>query len=240
MDRPTEQILKKAREVGNAVERELLIERYRPFILRTVSHVCKRQIGWNHDESSVGLIAFNEAIDRYNEDLGKSFDNFAFMLIRNRLVDEFRRQGKILRSESVVYDDVQNEFEQTALEIASSMEAYEREQSAFELAQELMLYDETLKLYGVSLEELEALSPKHRDTRKQFIQIAKHFSGHADWVEILHRTKRLPLKEMLDFFKVSRKTLERNRKYLIALVLIYASDEFGRIRSTVSFADVGE
>lgn len=240
MDTPIEHILKIVQEEGNAAERERLIEHYRPFILRTVSHVCKRQIGWEHDESSVGLIAFNEAIDRYNDTMGKSFDNFAFMLIRNRLVDEFRRQGKILRAESVVYDDVQDEFDQTAMEIASSMEAYEREQSAFELAQELILYDETLQEYGVTLEELEDLSPKHRDTRKQFIQIAKQFSGHSDWIDILHKTKRLPMKEMLDLFRVSRKTLERNRKYLIALVLIYSNDEFGRIRSTVSFADVGE
>lgn len=240
MDRPIDQVLKKIQQKGNVAERDMLIEHYRPFILRTVSHVCKRQIGWDHDESSIGLIAFNEAIDRYNETMGKSFDNFAFMLIRNRLVDEFRRQGRILRAESVVYDDIRDEFEQTATEVASSMEAYEREQTALELAQELLLYDETLQEYGVSLEELESNSPKHRDTRKQFIQMAKHFSGHRNWIDILHKTKRLPMKEMLDLFKVSRKTLERNRKYLIALVLIYSNDEFGRIRSTVSFADVGE
>ncbi|MNJ48378.1 RNA polymerase sigma factor SigI [compost metagenome] len=240
MDRPIDQVLKKIQQKGNVAERDMLIEHYRPFILRTVSHVCKRQIGWDHDESSIGLIAFNEAIDRYNQTMGKSFDNFAFMLIRNRLVDEFRRQGRILRAESVVYDDIRDEFEQTATEVASSMEAYEREQTALELAQELLLYDETLQEYGVSLEELESISPKHRDTRKQFIQMAKHFSGHRNWIDILHKTKRLPMKEMLDLFKVSRKTLERNRKYLIALVLIYSNDEFGRIRSTVSFADVGE
>ncbi|WP_110932606.1 RNA polymerase sigma-I factor [Paenibacillus bouchesdurhonensis] len=240
MDRPIDQVLKEIQQKGNVAERDMLIEHYRPFILRTVSHVCKRQIGWDHDESSIGLIAFNEAIDRYNETMGKSFDNFAFMLIRNRLVDEFRRQGRILRAESVVYDDIRDEFEQTATEVASSMEAYEREQTALELAQELLLYDETLQEYGVSLEELESISPKHRDTRKQFIQMAKHFSGHRNWIDILHKTKRLPMKEMLDLFKVSRKTLERNRKYLIALVLIYSNDEFGRIRSTVSFADVGE
>lgn len=240
MDRPIDQVLREVQQKGNVAERNMLIERYRPFILRTVSHVCKRQIDWNHDESSVGLIAFNEAIDRYDETMGKSFDNFAFMLIHNRLVDEFRRQGKIMRAESVVYDDIRDEFEQTMMEVASSIEAYEREQTSSELAQELLLYDETLQEYGVSLEELEECCPKHRDTRKKFIQMAKHFHAHSDWIEILHRTKRLPMKEMLDFFKVSRKTLERNRKYLIALVLIYANDEFGRIRSSVSFADVGE
>ncbi len=238
LDRPLEEVLRKAQS-GNPADRERLIEQYRPFIIRTVSHICKRQIGWNHDEASIGLIAFNHAIDRYDETHGKTFDNFAFMIIRSRLVDEFRRQGKILKIESMVLDD-NDEFNQASSEIASSLVAYEREQSATELVQELLMYDEMLQEYGVSLEELEECSPKHRDARKQLIHIAKRFSEETEWMIVLQRTKRLPIKEMLRNFAVSHKTLERNRKYLIALVLIYTCDEFVRIRSTVSFTDLGE
>lgn len=231
--------LKKAQK-GNKAERDWLIEQYRPFIIRSVSHICKRQIEWHHDEASIGMIAFNEAIDRYSEDHGKSFENFAYMIIRNRLVDEFRKQGKIAKVEIAVFDDHYDEFDQTSSEIASSLEAFEREQTAADLAQELMLYDEVLQEYGVSLEELEDCSPKHRDTRKQLIQMAKQFSDRQEWVDTLRRTKRLPIKEMVRFYTVSQKTLERNRKYLIALVLIYTGDEFTKIRNTVSFAEVGE
>lgn len=183
--------LKKAQE-GNKAERDWLIEQYRPFIIRSVSHICKRQIEWNHDEASIGLIAFNEAIDRYSENHGKSFENFAYMIVRNRLVDEFRKQGKISKVEIAVFDDHYDEFDQTSSEIASSLEAFEREQTAADLAQELMLYDEVLQEYGVSLEELEDCSPKHRDTRKQLIQMAKQFSDRQEWVKSLKRTKRLP------------------------------------------------
>lgn len=237
LDRPINQVLHQA-QAGNTEERNWLIDQYRPFIIRAVSHVCKRQISWNHDEASIGLIALNEAIDRYDKSCGKTFDNFAYMVIHNRLVDEFRKQGKMLRTESTVLDDDHDEFEQSTFEVASSLEQYDREQNASALAEELLLYDETLQQYGISLEELEDCSPKHRDTRKQLIEMAKRFSEYPDWLNSLKISKRLPAKEMLTVFKVSQKTLERNRKYLIALVLIYSSSEFKRIKNTVSFADL--
>ncbi|MHA0855325.1 RNA polymerase sigma-I factor [Paenibacillus sp. CMAA1364] len=239
LDRPIEDILKNAQQ-GMIVDRELLIKMYHPYIIRVVTHICKRPIDWNQDESSIGLIAFNDAIDRFDETHSKTFDNFAYMIIRNRLVDEFRRQGKMFTSELLIFNDVQEEFEQTVIEIASSMEAFDREQAATALMDELIIYDQVLQDYGITLEELEDCSPKHRDTRIQFIQMAKYFIAQSDWIISLEKTKRLPIKEMLRHFKVSRKTIERNRKYLIALVLIYTNDEFGRIRNTVSFVDVGE
>ena len=239
LDRSIEEVVKRAKE-GNMIDRNQLIEQYRPFIIKSVSHICKRPISWNHDEASIGLIAFNKAIDRYDAAHGKTFENFAFMIIRNQLIDEFRKQGRILENEMMVLDDLYDEFDQTTSEIAISLEAYEREQTAAGLAQELVRYDLMLQEYGVFLEELEECSPKHKDTRKQFIQMAKHFGEQPEWLHILLRTKRLPIKEMLQFFKVSRKTLERNRKYLIALVLIYTCNEFEGIRKTVSFEEVGE
>lgn len=237
--RSFESAIKKAQD-GNRSERDWIIEQYRPFILRTVSRICKRPIRWEHDEASIGMIALNEAIDRYDGGMGKSFNNFAYLMIHNRLVDEFRRQGKISKSESVILNDNGDLFDQTSSEIASSLEIYNREQSATELAMELLAYDEALQEFGVTLEELEDFSPKHRDTRKQMIQIAKRFSEEPDWIDILKKTKRLPIKKMLEIFKVGHKTLERNRKYIIALVLIYACPEFERIRSIVSFANIEE
>ncbi|MBW4838588.1 MAG: RNA polymerase sigma-I factor [Paenibacillaceae bacterium] len=236
LDRPIDEILHQA-QAGNKVDRELLIDYYRPFILRTVTHICKRQVSWNQDEASIGIIAFNEAIDRYLLASEKSFDNFAYMVIHHRLIDEFRRQGKYMQLESAIWDRRHAELDPSPLEVASSLEIFEREQAAEALAEELQLYDVTLQQYGIDLEELEDGSPKHRDTRTQLIRIARIFSEHPQWLNTLRTTKRLPAKEMLTVFKVSSKTLERNRKYLIALILIYASEEFKRIKTTVSFAE---
>ncbi|KIL35662.1 RNA polymerase subunit sigma-28 [Cohnella kolymensis] len=224
---------------GSAEERGKLIETYRPFVLRVVSHICKCKIGWSDDEASVGLIAFNEAIDRYDTSHGKTFDNFAFMIIRNRLIDEFRRNGKQLKTESIIWSD-DDDLELSSAAFSSSMEAYEREQAAMELAQELSRYDEMLQEYGVRLEELEECSPSHLDARIHMIQLAKKLNEYPELRAHLLRTKQLPIKAMLNLATVSKKTLERNRKYLIALILIFTYEDFGRIRSTVSFSGMGE
>ncbi|WP_028986311.1 RNA polymerase sigma-I factor [Thermicanus aegyptius] len=238
MDRSIEKIVLDIQK-GNSQNREWLIGQYRPFILRSVRRICKRKVEWNDDEASIGLIAFNEAIDRYDSSRGKTFDHFAFMMIRRRLIDEFRKQGKISKSESLVLDN-NDEFELTAGEIAGSLEIYAQQESAAALAQELTLYDERLQEYGIRLEELEECSPSHQDTRKQLIRIAKRFCDYPEMKLYLERTKHLPLKEMMRYAGVSKKTLERHRKYLIALILIFSCDEFVRIRNTISFSEIGE
>jgi RNA polymerase sigma factor len=216
-----------------------LILQYRPFIIRVASRVCKRQINWNDDEASISLLAFNEAIDRFDPKQGKTFDNFCQVMMQHRLIDEFRKNSKHSKTEFFSHRG-DEELELSAAEIASSLSTYEREESATELANELQLFDQALQEYGINLEELEDCSPNHRDTRIQLIRMAKTFSNHPSLVNHLHKTKQLPLKEMLQYVEVSRKTLERNRKYLISLILIYSSDEFSLIRNTVSFTDVGE
>ncbi|GAB2723701.1 RNA polymerase sigma-I factor [Paenibacillus thermoaerophilus] len=238
MDRSIEDILLDIRK-GNSRNREWLIEQYRPFILRALRHVCKRKVEWNDDEASIGLIAFNEAINHYDSSHGKTFDNFAFMMIRRRLIDEFRKNGKISKFESLVLNSYDG-FEFTASEISSSLEIYAQQESAATLTQELILYDERLQEYGIRLEELEKCSPSHQDARKQLIRIAKRFCENPEMKLYLERTKHLPLKEMTQYAGVSKKTLERNRKYLIALILIFSCDEFVHIRNKVSFSEIGE
>ncbi|ATA59272.1 RNA polymerase sigma factor SigI [Geobacillus stearothermophilus] len=53
--------------------RNELIEQYKPFIAKTASSVCKRFIREEDDEASIGLIAFNEAIEKYAPHKGGSF-----------------------------------------------------------------------------------------------------------------------------------------------------------------------
>lgn len=226
-------------QTGDKEIRQWLIEEHRPFIIRVASHICKKHIGWNDDEASISLIAFNEAIDRFSEHSSKTFENYSYMIIRNRLIDKFRKDRKSVLTESF-WIDSNEDYDLSNAEMASSIEAHEQKQSAEELAQELLRYDAMLQDYGIDLEELEDCSPDHRDTRSQLIRIAKRLTTHPFLLNHLFNTKKLPLKEMLPFVEVSRKTLERNRKYLIALILIYSSDEFIRIRNTVSFAEVGE
>ncbi|MCY8267971.1 RNA polymerase subunit sigma, partial [Bacillus haynesii] len=57
---------------GNQQLQNELIDQYKPFVAKTVSSVCKRYIDEKDDEFSIGLIAFNEAIEKYSSDKGNS------------------------------------------------------------------------------------------------------------------------------------------------------------------------
>ncbi len=238
MDEAIQKALAAARS-GSSESREWLISKNRPFILKAASNICKRHIDWTNDEASICLIAFNEAIDRFRDDEGKSFHNYAYLLMRSRLIDSFRKEKRINEAEGFSLNET-DEFELSSAEVASALELHQQVTSQDELASELIRFDETLQEYGIDLEELEECSPEHKDARIHLIRIAKTFSQYPMLIEYMLRTKKLPIKEMLQHVSVSRKTLERNRKYLIALILIYNSDDFTRIRGNISFADLGE
>ncbi|MEC0183447.1 RNA polymerase sigma-I factor [Paenibacillus peoriae] len=222
---------------GDEQARSALIGQYRSFILKVVKHVCKRRIGWSDDEASIGLIAFNEAVDRYRTEYGKTFNNFAFLMIRRRLIDDFRKKIKISQNEADWKD------EEEMLYIADkvrSLDAFERQERAAALSEELDSYDERLQEFGVCLRELEDIMPSHRDTRQMLVRIARHFCNNRDWLNNLFQKKKLPLMAMTKEINISKKTLERNRKYLISLILIFGCEDFARIRESISFTSVKE
>lgn len=70
------------------------IDSYKPFIAKTVSSVCKRYIYESDDEFSIGLIAFNEAIEKYTPERGSSLLSFAEVIIKRRVIDYIRKQVK--------------------------------------------------------------------------------------------------------------------------------------------------
>lgn len=114
----------------------------------------------------------------------------------------------------------------------SALDAFERQERAAALAEELVSYDERLQEFGICLRELEDIMPSHRDTRQMLVRIARHFCNNREWLNDLLQKKKLPLKAMTKEINVSKKTLERNRKYLISLILIFGCEDFTRIRES--------
>jgi RNA polymerase sigma factor len=76
----------------------------------------------------------------------------------------------------------------------------------------------------LSFSDLVENSPKHQDARKNAITAAKMLVENEELKESLFEKKRLPIKQLERKVNVSRKTIERNRKYIIAIALILSSD----------------
>ena len=212
-------------QLGDERLRNQILSDYQPFICKSASKVCKRYITQSDEEFSVGLIAFNEAIQSFSSYRGSSFLSFADLLVRRRIIDYIRKEAKNHHLSMELYlqgDD--EESTSRAEEVNEAFKHYSLEEENLYRREEILHYQERLKEFKISLEKLTDVSPKHLDTRKQCMDIAKIITTHTDIKEQLLSKKRLPIKELESLVSVSRKTLERNRIYIIALTLIYIED----------------
>lgn len=223
-DSNIEQMVAEAQNGSEETVNAILVS-YTPFVKKTASHVCKRYITDQDDEFSVSLHAFHEAILKYETDKNASFLTFAHLLIRRKLIDHIRKE---VRVKEVSFGMAGPNGDETNLltkyEQSSSIEHYIDEQRASERKEEMIRYGDLLRVYGLSFEELVSVSPKHTDARQTAIEIAQIIAETDEFYRYVIEKKRLPIKELEDLVEVSRKTIERQRKYIIALVLLLGSD----------------
>ncbi|HHV61153.1 MAG TPA: RNA polymerase sigma-I factor [Firmicutes bacterium] len=223
---------------GRNDAREKLIRDYLPFILRVASKVTKRYLRpGEDDEVSVGMMAFNEAINEYDLQKGSSFLSFSEIVMRRRLTDYFRKEAHFRREIPMSSFQVERQEPEEG-DIAEFL----REQQATdnylilsenrERKEEIFHFRDMLADYGISFSELVAASPKHEDARARAIEVAKVIVSDPKLRAQLVKKKGLPIKELHGRLRVSRKTLERQRKYILAVALILMG-EFQHLRAYV-------
>lgn len=124
-----------------------LIDDYQPFVLKVVTEMKNGYVDLdNDDEFSVGLMAFHEAVTRYNIDHG-DFLSFARLVIQSRLKNFWMKENafkSIPLNESDIVDDLLDD--------------------SLMLKEEIERFEKTLMKFGLSFEVLIESSPKHRDT----------------------------------------------------------------------------
>jgi len=214
---------------GNSMVRERLIKSYTPFILKTASKISGRYVRIGEDdEVSVGLIAFNEAIDCFDDAKNSSFLSFAETVIKRRLIDYFRKESavgkKTVPLSSFEQDDDKPEGIYYHLELKQSVEEFQEKNAVAERKEEIIHFTRKLMEFGISFQELVSLSPKHEDARIRAMEVARIIAEDPDMTSHLMRKKELPLKDIECKVEISRKTLERQRKYIIAITLILIND----------------
>lgn len=221
---------------GDEAARNDLIQSYTPFILRTASQASRRYIDrGKDDEFSIALIAMNEAIDRFDGSKKASFLGFAETIIRRRLIDYYRSQRAQNRSvpwtEFDVTDDEDNVM--NYVEVKTSVDAYGLLEEQEARRGDIGEYAEALREFGLTFTDLVDLSPKHADARQSAIDVAKIVASDELLRAYVQERKALPLKLLEDKVQVSRKTLERQRKYILAIVILLCG-EFQHLQSYIS------
>ncbi|WP_246042276.1 RNA polymerase sigma-I factor [Cohnella pontilimi] len=213
-------------QAGDEAQREAFIVQYRPFITKTASRVCRRFIDPERDdEFSVALAAFNEAINRFTPNAGSSFIGFADTVISRRLID-YRRQ-EMRHAQSIPYSSFTDDEDNgqgylNRMENAAAVEVYEQSREAEDRRAEIAALSERLADFGIRFTDLVDHSPRHRDSRLVLLRIGTRLGQTPELWQMLTEKRQLPVKELCIIEGVSRKTVERHRKYLIAVSLIAA------------------
>lgn len=205
---------------GDRRAKEELVERHRHFILSTASTCCKRRVDWSDDAASIALMAFNEAIDAYEKNRGVPFPAFVRLVIRSRIADYFRKEG---RKAAESLEELAASGDSAVAAVA--YERFTEEEMVRERREEIKRYNDLLREFGLSFRQLADDSPKHRDTRANFLRAARALAEDEALFRRLLQRKRVPIKELAVATGVPRKTLERGRRYILAVSLIFGYPE---------------
>lgn len=193
---------------------EVFIQENLPFIYSCASQSAGRFVDESDDVFSVALSAFHDAVTSYKKSKGQ-FHTFAKTCIRNRISDYYRVQSRhkhaVPFSSLTAQDDNGEEI---------PFEAEDKNAGISETTLELYSLKAELEPFGISFFELPKSAPKSKKTRSACIQIVRYIVSKKELLSFVYEKKSLPVKQILEHLKVSKKVLERHRKYLIMGVLI--------------------
>lgn len=220
---PPEELVLRIQQ-GDIRLRNHFITDYQPYVAKVTSRFCKRYIDpARDDEFAIALAAFNEAINQFSHQAGRPFLSFAETVIRRRLIDYVRKEQRF--SQQVPYSSFEVEDDEDSIinpvEIHQAIQQYELQKGMEERRSEIMELNRVLKEFDISFSDLADCSPKHADSREALIGIGIQLGNDSQMMRTLLSKRLLPIKELLEVAGVSRKTLERNRKYIIAVAIIH-------------------
>lgn len=208
---------------GDENLRNEIIRAYQPFIAKSVSAVCKRYIKSNDDEYSIGMIAFNDAIELYSKKKGASFLSFAQVIIKRKIIDYIRKENRRIIPLSLDQEQ-EEELGESALEVSQAKKIHQLKEDSWYRKQEILELQKELSRYKISFKELTKVSPKHKDARESAFLVAKQLIDDPELKAHVLNKKRIPIKKLLTKVSVSKKTLERNRKYILTIFIILTGD----------------
>lgn len=204
---------------GNQLLREEFIYKYTPFILKATSKALGKFVDTkNSDEYSIALSAFNESIDCYDFKKSCNFFLFSQQVIKRRLIDYLRKTSKN-KEYPFSYFGEDGYFDPDSI----SSESYVGFED-IESKEEILGYRQKLEEFGISIMDIVSNVPKHKDSRHLCIRIARMLSEDDELYRDLVKTKNIPRNQLKDKVKVHGRTIGNNRKYIIALCLIFRSN----------------
>ncbi|MDD4323484.1 MAG: sigma factor [Eubacteriales bacterium] len=211
-----------ARTDGEAADD--LVQQYLPFIKSEAAKFMQNvQLQYRDDDLSVAMYAFYEAAMAYDYKKG-SFLAFAATAIKNRLIDFMRKEQRHMNISSLDEPLFEENGSNTRIDQVAAERDYYEERSEREAAKgEIKKFSAKISRYGLTLSEVADSSPKQKRTVKACHKVLAAARTQPELLDSVENTGNLPVKELTLASGVPRKTIDRHRKYLLAILLAYTN-----------------
>ena len=176
----------------------------------------------HEDELSIAMLAFYEAILGYDRTRG-AFLPYAARAIRNRLVDHYRtekRHGNVVSLHAPAGDEENRTLLDTLPDHRDEIGDYEARSAS---QQEIREFGQTLSRFGLTFSDVADNCPRQDRTLASCRRVLDFARANPELLERVERTGKLPMAELALGSGVEKKTLERHRKYLVAILLAFTN-----------------
>lgn len=195
-----------------------LIRAYIPFIRSEASKFLPRFCTEQDDEFSIAMIAFHEAVVGFSRERG-AFMSYASMLIRSRLIDYQRKEAR--HQHQLSLDEENGEDARPLLEdLEDKTDHYEEAVNLEATKQEIEELSAVMERFGIRFSDVADNSPRQERTLEACAKAIRYAGENEQLLGELLRTGKLPMAQLVSGSGAERKTLERHRKYILAMLLI--------------------
>ena len=201
-----------------------LIRQYMGFIrAEAAKYLHRAPIEGQDEELSIVLLAFYEAILGYEKNRG-AFLAYASRGIRSRLIDYYRkekRHAEVTSLHEPVSDEKSDTLKIDHLEHPENEIEKSHHRSA--ARDEIEEFGKQLLEFGISFSDVADNCPRQERTLQACRRVLTAARENPELLNELLRTKKLPIAALSDISKTDKKTMERHRKYLIAILLAFTN-----------------
>ncbi|WP_051638701.1 sigma factor [Butyrivibrio sp. NC2002] len=202
------------------------------FIRKCAYFSVHRFITEHDDEYSIALSAFLEAVSDYDSDKGE-FSTFAQTVISRRLYNylrtEYRWKPEISVNPTIIGGDIpEEEVSEIAIELKQKNAELGREESAMSSAvtvsDEVNALTERLQIYGIEFSQLVKSSPTSGKTKLACRTLLNTMMNDDELLAKYKKSHTIPVMALASASGISKKIIDRYRRYLIASLEILLGD----------------
>ena len=201
---------------------DALIRQYMGFIRsETVKFLHTAPENGHEDELSIAMLAFYEAVLAYERNRG-AFLPYAARAIKNRLIDHYRtekRHGNVISLHTPLGGEEDGgELLDTIPDTVDHAEDYAVRTAS---RREIQEFSEKLAQFGLTFSDVADNCPRQERTFAACRRVLDFARTQPELLKRVEDTGKLPMGELSAGSGTDRKTMERHRKYLVAILLAF-------------------